>query len=155
MHACVCTCSCAYNKLPAHCTYIQVIRFEMGWDWDWCISSHLECIVEQLVFELLHAEDLLEHVVQLLLRQDQLGVKGLLESRPLVVLISLKYAIKLSHPWRKDSLFTQPINFWQGSGKERKGGAHIIIITSFSALYSRPLLLCRRFASLIPNNKKL
>lgn len=51
--------------------------------------THHQRVEEQLMFELFHAQYLLEHVVELLLRQDQLGIQGLLlhPRRPLRVLV--------------------------------------------------------------------
>jgi hypothetical protein len=53
-------------------------------------STHLQGIEQQLVLKLLDSKDLLEHIIQLLLREDQLAVQGLLlhPGWPLRVLVT-------------------------------------------------------------------
>lgn len=53
-------------------------------------SRYLQGIEQQLVLKLLNSKNLLEHIIQLLLGEDQLAVQGLLlhPGRPLRVLVT-------------------------------------------------------------------
>ena len=53
-------------------------------------STYLQGIEQQLVLKLLDSKNLLEHIIQLLLGEDQLAVQGLLlhPGRPLRVLVT-------------------------------------------------------------------
>lgn len=53
-------------------------------------STYLQGIEQQLVLKLFDSKNLLEHIIQLLFREDQLAVQGLLlhPGRPLRVLVT-------------------------------------------------------------------
>lgn len=74
--------------------------------------SYLTGIVEQLMLELLDAEDLLEHFVQLVLAEDELG--GSAGRDALLVLAGILLAtvdgVELSHPGAQHRLLAQPVD---------------------------------------------
>lgn len=78
-----------------------------------CVSgSYLTGLVQQLVLELLDAQYILEHLVQLVLAQDQLrgraGGHALL--RLAGVLVATVDGVELGHPGAEDRLLAQSID---------------------------------------------
>lgn len=78
-------------------------------------DTHLTGLVEQLVFKLFDAEDILEHLVQLVLAEDELrrcaGGHALLCLA--WILVATIDGVKLSHPGAEHCLFAQAIDLWQ------------------------------------------
>lgn len=74
--------------------------------------SYLTGLVEQLVLELLDAQDVLEHLVQLVLAKDQL--RGRAGSHALLrlagVLVAAVDGVELGHPGAEDRLLAQPVD---------------------------------------------
>lgn len=81
------------------------------------LAAHLAAIVQQLVLKLADAKDLLEHLVQLFLTEDELRHGA--QVRPLWltphVLIPPVDGIVLCDPGAQDSLFAQAIDLWKAS----------------------------------------
>ena len=81
-----------------------------------CVS-HLAGIVEQLVLKLLDAQDLLEHLVQLLLAEDELGHGAQVRSLrlPAHVLLSAIDGVVLGDPGAQHRLFAQAVDLRQAA----------------------------------------
>lgn len=77
------------------------------------LRTDLAGIVEELVLKLLDAQDLLEHLVQLVLAEDEL--RGGAGCHSLLVLPGVLLApidcVKLGHPGAQHCLFAQAVNF--------------------------------------------
>jgi hypothetical protein len=77
-------------------------------------GGHLKGVEEQLVLEFLDHQDLLEHVVQLLLGQDHFAVELLLiTSGTLGVVVALEDAVEFGHPRRQHRLLAQTVDLRQ------------------------------------------
>jgi len=75
---------------------------------------YLHSVVEDLVFVFLDAEDVLEHVVELLLGENHLGRGGRLALRPLAwVVVAAKDLIELGHPRAEHRLLAQSVDLRQ------------------------------------------
>lgn len=75
------------------------------------------------MLELFHTQDLLKHIVQLLLRQNKLTVERLLHARRtlrIFIARSLQYAIEFRHPRRQHRFFAETIDFRQRSVQSLK-----------------------------------
>lgn len=77
--------------------------------------THLASLVQQLVLKLLDPQDLLEHLVELVFAQDELGSGAGCHAllRLSWVLISAVDGVKFSHPGTQHGLLAQTINLWQ------------------------------------------
>lgn len=77
--------------------------------------THLASLVQQLVLKLLDPQDLLEHLVELVFAQDELGSGAGCHAllRLSWVLVSAVDGVKLSHPGTQHGLLAQTINLWQ------------------------------------------
>lgn len=77
--------------------------------------TNLTGIVEQLVLKLLDPQDLLEHFVQLVLAEDELG--GSAGSHPLLVLPGVFFpsvdGVELGYPRAQHGLFAQAVDLGQ------------------------------------------
>lgn len=74
--------------------------------------THLTGIVEQLVLKLLDAQDLLEHLIELLLTEDKLRhcAEGHAALQSPLVFITSEDGVVLGDPGAQDSLFAQSVN---------------------------------------------
>lgn len=74
--------------------------------------SYLTGLVQQLVLELLDAQNILEHLVQLVLAQDQL--RGRAGSHALLrlagVFVAAVDGVELGHPGAENRLLAQPVD---------------------------------------------
>lgn len=74
--------------------------------------TYLTGLVKQLVLKLFDAEDILEHLVQLVLAEDQLG--GCAGSHALLclawILVATVDGVKLGHPGAEDRLLAQAVD---------------------------------------------
>lgn len=79
--------------------------------------SYLTSVIQQLVLKLLNAKNLLEHLIQLVLAENEL--RGSAGCHALLVLawvfLSPVDGIKLSHPRAEDSLLAQTIDLGQAA----------------------------------------
>ena len=80
-------------------------------------ETHLAGLVEQLVLKLLDAQNVLEHLVQLVLAEDELGggagCHALL--RLARVLVSAVDGVKLGHPGAQHRLLAQAVDLGQAA----------------------------------------
>lgn len=80
-------------------------------------KAYLTGLVEQLMLKLLDAENILEHLVQLLLAEDEL--RGCARSHALLCLARIFVAavdgVKLSHPGAEDRLLAQTIDLGEAA----------------------------------------
>lgn len=81
------------------------------------VGVYLAGVVEKLVFELADAEDLLEHLVQLLLAQDELRHGAQVRSLRLTphVLVAPVDGVVLGDPGAQDRLFAQAVDLRQAA----------------------------------------
>lgn len=80
-------------------------------------TTNLQGIVEQLMFKLLDSQDLLKHLIKLLLAEDELGhsAEGHASLRPPLVLFSFVDGIVFGDPGAEDSLFAQAVDLGQAT----------------------------------------
>lgn len=82
---------------------------------DAMLKTDLAGIIEELVLKLLDAEDLLEHLIQLVLAEDEFG--GSAGRHPLLVLPGILLAsvdgVKFSHPGAQHRLFAEAVDLRQ------------------------------------------
>lgn len=80
-------------------------------------SSYLAGLVKQLVLKFLDAEYILEHLIQLVLAQDQLG--GCAGRHALLrlagVLVTTVDGVELGHPGAENRLLAQSVNLWEAA----------------------------------------
>lgn len=85
--------------------------------------THLAGVVEKLMLDLADAQDLLEHLVQLLLAEDELRGRAqvgarwrlLLRAPSLVLLLAAIDGIVLGHPGAEHRLLAQAFHLWQAA----------------------------------------
>ena len=81
------------------------------------LRTDLAGVIEELVLKLLDAQDLLEHLVQLVLAEDELG--GGAGRHSLLVLPGVLFAsvdgVELGHPGAQHRLFAQAIDLGQAA----------------------------------------
>lgn len=81
------------------------------------LRSYLTCLIEQLVLKFFDAEDILEHLVQLVLAEDQL--RGCAGSHALLclarVLVTTVDGVKLGHPGAEHRLLAQSVDLWKAA----------------------------------------
>lgn len=82
-----------------------------------CLRLYLAAVVQQLVLELPDAEDLLEHLEQLLLAEDEFRHGA--QVRPLGltphVLFPPVDGVVLGDPGAQDRLFAEAVDLWQAA----------------------------------------
>lgn len=78
---------------------------------------YLTSIIQQLVLKLLNAKNLLEHPIQLVLAENELG--GSTGCHALLVFVWVFFSpvdgVKLSHPRAEDSLLAQTVDLRQAA----------------------------------------
>ncbi len=81
------------------------------------MRTDLAGVIEELVLKLLYSQDLLEHLVQLVLAENELG--GGAGRHPLLVLSWVLFTsvdgVKLGHPGAQHCLFAQAIDLRQAA----------------------------------------
>lgn len=75
-------------------------------------TAYLTSIVQQLVLELLNAKNLLKHLIQLILAENELGGSAGCHALLVLarVLLSSVNGVELCHPRAEDRLFAQAID---------------------------------------------
>lgn len=81
------------------------------------MRAYLAGLIEQLMLELLDAEDILEHLVQLVLAEDELGRRTGCHTllRLAWVLVTAVDRVKLGHPGAQHCLLAQAIYLWEAT----------------------------------------